>query len=151
MTKQKEIAVAENTLPIEQAKTVTALQVVPDEKPLIPDERITQYFEEAIDCITEDRQEANNRYLQMADMVCNGGDPSSATKEAMVNLLKIKSDGVTQMTRILDLWTRLKLKEKASTNQIYAYQQNNKFESASAPSQRVRELIKMATDLDRKE
>lgn len=112
---------------------------------LISDEKITNYYEKAIQCIEEDRLEADGRYMEFADMVINGGDPSSATKEAMVNLLKIKNDGVNQMIKILDLWTRLKMKDKSTNSQIYAYQQNNKYE-VSTPN--VKKLIKMAQEME---
>ena len=127
----------------------TALVTMVEEKPLFKDEQIVGYFAEAIECIKEDRKEANERYLQMADFIINGsGDASSSTKEAMTALLKIKSDGVSQMTKLLDLMIRLKMKERVTPSQIHAFQQNNKYEVAGTPSPQIRNLIKLAQQID---
>jgi hypothetical protein len=134
--------------PMVQESQTVGVQLAAEEKPLIPDEKITDYYELAIDCIKEDRVEAGSRYLELADMVINGGDPSSATKEAMVNCLKIKSDSVNQMIKILDLWTRLKMKEKVTGSQVALYQQNNKYEVGNGPNPHVRKLIKMAQEME---
>jgi len=47
-----------------------------------------------------------------SEMVLNEGDASNASKEALVNLVKIKADLMDKMTKIADLMTRIKLKEK---------------------------------------
>lgn len=136
---------------VERENQVASLQVHSEDQPLVAKERIKEYYEQAIECIQQDREEASERYLQFADMAVNGGDPSSATKEAMVSLLKVKSDGVNQMVKILDLWTRLAMKDKATSSQIYAYQQNNKYEVAgSGPNSHVRKLIKIAQEMESK-
>ena len=114
---------------------------------LVPDDRVIQYYEEAMECIKEDRLEAHDRYLDFADMAINEGDPSSATKEALVNLLKLKNDSVNQMIKILDLWTRMKMKDRTTSSQVYAYQQNNKYEIAKA-NPNVKKLIKMAQEME---
>jgi hypothetical protein len=59
-------------------------------------------------------------------MVMNDGDASSASKEAIVNLLKIKSDISDKKAKIADLETRIKLKEKDTfPRYLAAHQQNN--------------------------
>ena len=45
------------------------------------------------------------------DMVINDGDSTSASKEALVNLVKIKSDSADKMAKVAELMTRCKLKE----------------------------------------
>ena len=152
MTKQTEIVIAkEDGLLVPQDKSVTALQVAPEEKPLIPDEKIVKLFNDTLDEVASDRKEAEERYLQYCDMVVNEGASSSAMIEATVNLLKLKHDALDRNIKILDLFTRMKLKERSTSSQVYAYQQNNKYEVANAPNQHVRELIKMATDLEKTE
>ena len=126
----------------------TALVVLPEEKPLIADERVLQLVEETLEGVREDRLEASERYLQFCDMVVNSGDCSSATKEALVNLLKIRNDALNQNIKVLDIFARIKLKERATPSQIHAFQQNNKYEVANAPSPQIRNLIKMAQSLD---
>ena len=59
-------------------------------------------------------------------MIINDGDASSASKEAIVNLLKIKSDTSDKMSKVADLMTRVKLKEKDTFPRYLAAQQNNK-------------------------
>jgi hypothetical protein len=45
-------------------------------------------------------------------MVFNGGDVSSSSKESVVNLAKIKSDILDKKTKVADLLTSLKIKQK---------------------------------------
>jgi anthranilate phosphoribosyltransferase len=44
-------------------------------------------------------------------MVLNDGDSSTASKEALVNLLKTKIETSDRMSKIADLMTRIKLKQ----------------------------------------
>jgi len=150
ITAPKVVSDEESKSLVEHDEKSLALQQEPQAGSLVSSDEIKNYYTEAIDCIRQDREEADERYIQFADMAINGGDPSNATKEAMVNLLKIKSDGVNQMVKILDLWTRLAMKDKATSSQIYAYQQNNKYEMAASgkPSPHVRKLIKMAEQME---
>jgi len=56
----------------------------------------------------------------------NEGDASSSSKEAIVNLLKINTDVNDKMSKIADLRTRMKLKEKDTfPRYLAASQQNN--------------------------
>lgn len=131
---------------------VTAMVGQPEQPvDLIADEKVVDYYEEAMACIKEDREEAHDRYLDFCEMVINEGDPSSATKEALVNLLKLKSDSVNQMIKILDLWTRLKMKDRATSSQIYAYQQNNRYDGSGRANPNVKKLIKMAQEMENSE
>jgi DNA gyrase/topoisomerase IV subunit A len=57
-------------------------------------------------------------------MVMNEGDSTSSSKEALVNLAKLKSDISIGKTKIADLMTSLKLKEKQASK-INATQNNN--------------------------
>lgn len=130
-----------------EKKVSAQLVETSEDKPLISDDKIINYYEDAMNCIKDDRSEAHDRYLQFCEMVVNGGDPSSASKEALVNLLKLKNDSVNQMIKILDLWTRVKLKERSTSSQVYAYQQNNKYE-ISDRSNHVKKLIEIAQQME---
>ena len=140
---------------IEESKTAlvgtapTAMISMVEEKPLIADERVLKLFEETLEGVKEDRAEAQEKYLLFCDMVINDGAHSNASIEAIANLLKIKNAALDQNIKVLDLWTRLKLKERVSPAQIHAFQQNNKYEVANTPSPQIRNLIKMATELDK--
>jgi hypothetical protein len=59
-------------------------------------------------------------------MATNDGDSSSATKEAVVGLMKIKTDMSDKMSKVADLMTRIKLKDKDTFPRYLAQQQNNK-------------------------
>lgn len=135
---------------VEREASISALTKDQQELPLIPDQKILDYYDEAIQCIKDDRAEAEDKYFAMAEMVINGGDPSGATKEAMVNLLKLRNEGVNQMIKVLDLWTRLKMKDRITSSQQYLYQQNNKYEvKHNQPNPHVKQLIRMAEQLDK--
>ena len=54
----------------------------------------------------------------------NEGDSTSASKEALVNLTKLKSDIAIGKSKIADLMTSLKIKEKHASK-IQATQNNN--------------------------
>lgn len=142
--KNTEIEVQNNgmTVPFTN-QLVNVAPVAPEAKPLIEDKKIVDYYEEAIQNIRDDRKEAQSMYEKFADMVINDCDPSSATKEAMVNLLKIKTEANDKTIKILDLWTRIHLKEKNTPSEIYAFQQNNKYEVGKVANPNVKRMIEM--------
>lgn len=116
-------------------------EVNEDNKPLIPDKKIVDFYEEAIDNIRADRVQAQEVYENFSEMVLNEGDPSAASKEALISALKIKSDSNDKIIKILDLWTRMKMKERATSTEIYAYQQNNKYDTGRTPNPNIRKMI----------
>lgn len=116
-------------------------EVSEDNKPLIPDKKIVDFYEEAIENIRSDREQAQEVYENFSEMVLNEGDPSAASKEALISALKIKSDANDKIIKILDLWTRMKMKDKATSTEIYAYQQNNKYEVGRTPNPNIRKMI----------
>jgi hypothetical protein len=112
-----------------------------EKKQLVPDEKILDYYEEAIKNIKEDRSAADDAYKLFLEMVINGGDGTSSSKEAVVNLLKIKSETNDRMLKILDLWTRIHLRDKDTYPKYLTVQQNNKIDSA--PTRGARKMIEM--------
>ena len=94
---------------------------------LIPDDKYLNLLDEIADNIREDRKQVSDYIDNMADMVINDGDPSSATKEALVNLVKVKTDLQDKMVKIADLMTRLKSKNTYAYSgaHLNAVQQNN--------------------------
>lgn len=83
-----------------------------EEKALITDEALIGIYSDIMEKVQEDRNQITDVLDQFLNMVVNEGDASSASKEAVVNLIKAKSDQADKMTRVADLMTRLKLKEK---------------------------------------
>lgn len=79
---------------------------------IISDEMLLGVYGEILDNIRQDRVQADSFLNEFAEMVINGGDASSASKEALVNLIKAKMDAADKMVRVADLMTRLKMKDK---------------------------------------
>lgn len=98
-----------------------------EEKPcIIGDEQITDLYNEILENARNDREQCDELLMNFVDMVMNDGDSSSASKEAVVNLMKVKSDLNDKMSKIADLQTRIKLKERDTFPRYLAAQQNNK-------------------------
>jgi hypothetical protein len=79
---------------------------------VIKPEQLVEYYNEVFDDIREDRKEIDDIKNTFLEMVINDGDSSSASKEAVVNLMKMKTDLADKKTKALDLLTRIFLKEK---------------------------------------
>jgi hypothetical protein len=93
---------------------------------IVSDGSLLGLYEEILDDCREDRKGIEEVLSTFMDMVLNDGDASSASKEAIVNLIKIKSDTSDKMSKVADLMTRVKLKEKDTFPRYLAAQQNNK-------------------------
>lgn len=107
--------------------TVSKELVEPErEECIIKDEELTGLYDEILQNCRDDRQKVDEVLANFLDMVMNDGDASSASKEAIVNLIKIRSDTADKMTKIADLKTRIKLKDKDTFPRYLAAQQNNK-------------------------
>ena len=93
---------------------------------IIADEQLTDLYDEILGNTRSDREQADGILTDFLDMVMNDGESSSASKEAIVNLMKIKTDLNDKMAKIADLQTRIKLKERDTFPRYLAQQQNNK-------------------------
>lgn len=91
-------------------------------KELVTDELLMGLYVELLTEIKNDRIEVDNLLQNFTDMVFNGGDVSSSSKESVVNLAKIKSDILDKKTKVADLLTSLKIKQK---NQLNGSTNNN--------------------------
>jgi hypothetical protein len=89
---------------------------------LVNDEFLMGLYCELLAEIKNDRLEVDNLLQNFTDMVFNGGDVSSSSKESVVNLAKIKSDILDKKTKVADLLTSLKIKQK---NQLKGSTNNN--------------------------
>lgn len=97
----------------------------PEEKCIIEDEKILGLYDEILINCRDDRKQCDEILVQLINMVLNDGDASSATKEAMVNVLKTKTDVGDKMAKVADLMTRIKLKEKDTFPRYLAAHQHN--------------------------
>lgn len=96
-----------------------------DVSKLIEDAELVGIYTEILNNIREDREQVSDFIDNMAEMVINGGDSTTSSKEAFVNLVKIKSDMSDKMSKVADLMTRLKLKERDTFPRYLAAHQNN--------------------------
>jgi hypothetical protein len=108
--------------------SINKVQEIVPEKPecIVKDDQILGLYNEILDNCRKDRQHADEILANFLDMVMNDGDASSASKEAIVNILKIKTDSADKMAKVADLMTRIKLKDNDTFPKYLAAQQNNK-------------------------
>lgn len=92
---------------------------------LISDEAMVGLYEGILQQINIDRTEIDDCIAKFADFVFNGGDATSASKEALVNLIKLKVEAADKMTKVADLMTRVKLKERDTFPRYLAAKQEN--------------------------
>ena len=95
-------------------------------KCLIGDEQLLDIYGEIMTNFRKDRKEVSHIAKEFAEMVINGGDSSSSSKEALVNLLKLKNDTSDKMVKIADLMTRLKMKSPDTYKPYMTAKQENK-------------------------
>jgi hypothetical protein len=93
---------------------------------LIKNEQMIALYNEILDNCREDRKDADSAFKTFLDMVVNDGDPSSSSKEAMVQLLRVRIESTDKMTKVMDLLMRAVLKEKDSfPKYMNAHQENH--------------------------
>lgn len=133
MSKQKEKEVPEV---IENIDTDDVDKMVPsmnvslpnkadNEENLVSDEVLMGVYGEVLNNLRDDRSQIDTFLNEFAEMVINSGDASSASKEALVNLMKAKVEASDKMSRIADLMTRVKLKERDTFPRYLSAQQKN--------------------------
>lgn len=116
----------------------------PEKESIIKDETILGLYDEILDNCRKDREAADSILANFLDMVMNEGDASSASKEAIVNLFKAKTDISDKMAKIADLETRMKLKEKDTFPRYLAAQQNNKVVIEGSKREMLKTINKLA-------
>ena len=129
MTEEKQEIVAEDDIKdlIPQMNVGNIAPSNQDQVPcLIEDEALLGIYNEILGNFREDRSQAGELADNFADMVVNGGDSSTSSKEALVNLLKLKNDTSDKMSKIADLMTRIKLKSPDTYKPYLNAKQENK-------------------------
>jgi hypothetical protein len=111
--------------------------------PIVGDEELLGLYGEILENCRKDRDNVDEILMNFVDMVMNEGDASSASKEAVVNLLKIKTDTSDKMAKVADLMTRIKLKEKDTFPRYLAAQQNNKVVIEGSKREMIKSIQKM--------
>ena len=111
MPKENEIKTTEAA----EIKKVSANEkaLVEGEKPcIVSDEMLLGVYGEIMENLRADRTQIDDVLNTFAEMVVNEGDSTTSSKEALVNLLKAKSDTADKMSKVADLMTRIKLKAR---------------------------------------
>lgn len=81
-------------------------EIPPDSHQIVQGDQLIGYYTEILHDIKEDRDEVSKILDNFNDMLVNQGDATHSTKEALVNLVKIKSEIADKKTRVLDLLLR---------------------------------------------
>jgi hypothetical protein len=118
--------------------------IEPEKECIVKDEDVLDLYDEILQNCRKDRESVSEVLTNFLDMVMNDGDASSASKEAIVNLLKINSDVNDKMAKIADLRTRIKLKEKDTFPRYLAAQQNNKVVIEGSKREMIKNINKLA-------
>lgn len=118
---------------------------------LISDDQYLDVINNILKDIKEDRKQVDDYIDNFAEMVINDGDATTSSKEALVNLVKIKTDLQDKMLKAADLMTRLKLKNTYAYSgpHLNAMQQNN-FNIGSENEINKKELIKAINQAKKK-
>jgi len=124
---EKELSAQESIKDLVPQMNVAAPPEVIEEKPecLIEDQALLGVYDEIMGNLRQDRLDIDTVFNEFWEMVANQGDASSASKEAVVNLLKIKTDTADKMSRVADLMTRIKLKSPDTYKPYLTAKQNN--------------------------
>jgi len=116
MTEDKKLVAQSANLPTEVDNSTNDL---------ISDEAILGIYGEILNNFRQDRESAAGLQAEFEDLVINGGDATTSSKEALVNLFKARMEASNNMTRIADLMTRIKLKEKNTMQDWQKSKANN--------------------------
>lgn len=90
---------------------------------LVQPEQIVSLVQTVMENIEGEKNEIQEAYVNFADMVFNSGDATSASKEALVNLLKLKSDLIDKKARMLEMMMKVYKTEGPKT--VTAHQHND--------------------------
>lgn len=119
----------------------------PEQTPsIITDDRILGVYDEILDTIRKDRQEVDGLLSNFVEMVVNGGDSTTSSKEALVNLVKLKADAADRMTRVADLMTRVKLKERDTFPRYLAATQKNEITITASDKKKLIKSVQQEID-----
>lgn len=78
---------------------------------LVSDDSLLGIYGEVLGKLRGNLDQQEDLLQNFAESVVNGGDSSTSSKEALVNLAKLKVDTIDKMTKIADLMTRIKLRQ----------------------------------------
>jgi hypothetical protein len=121
---------------------VVAPEVPEDEKCIVDDNVLLDLYKEGLDDVRRNNSQLDEVLTNVIDMVFNDGDATPASKEMLVNLLKIKSDNADKKAKYADLMTRIKLKEN-NTYKPYLNAHQHNHVTIETPKRDILKQIKM--------
>lgn len=113
-----------------------------EEISIVSDDQLLDIYKEIMDNIREDRKQVSEFIDNFADMVINDGDATSSSKEGLVNLIKVKTDMSDKMSKVADLMTRIKMKDRDTFPKYLAANQNNTINISSNKRQLIEAINK---------
>jgi len=120
------------------------MPVVSPPSQIIEDQTLVDLYQELLQQGRDDRRECDTYLTNFVEMVINDGDSTTASKEALVNLMKIKTDITDKMSKIAAEMTKLKLKEKYNENPKSIEAQQTNFIIGNTDRRALIELIEDA-------
>ena len=90
---------------------------------IVQSEQIVSLCQDVLGDIASEKDEITANLNNFADMVFNQGDATSASKEALVNLIKLRTDLVDKKTRVMEMMLRAYQKDGPKT--VNAQQHND--------------------------
>lgn len=115
------------------------------QKEIVSHEQMTELYSEILTLMRDERGQINEMIDNFANMVFNEGDASSASKEALVSLVKNKTDVTKNMTHVMDLLMRALLKDRDTFKPYLNATQHNEIKvTGSAKRQLLEKLAKRA-------
>lgn len=88
-------------------------------------ENLGKFCEEVMKDIRVDAEKLDDIICNFMEAVTNGGDSTSSSKEALVNLIKTKTDLADKKIKVMDLLMRAYLKESNTFKAFLKTEQNN--------------------------
>jgi hypothetical protein len=107
---------------------------------LVQPEEIVSLVKTVMTDIEGEKHEIQEALVNFSEMVFNAGDATSASKEALVNLLKLKSDLIDKKARMLEMMMKVYKTEGPKT--VTAHQHNDIY---------VHDKRKLFDELDKEE
>jgi len=121
-------------LPMMEINVGGALQK-PAEKEIVSDDQMISIYTEILEMCRDDRKEVDDLLGNFVNMVLNEGDASTSSKEALVNLMKIRTDIANNMSRVFDLLARIKMRDRSLPDVVA--KQVNKFNIGGQPKRNL--------------
>lgn len=119
-----------------------------DMSSVVSDDQLLDIYNEILNNIREDRKQVTEFIDNFADMVINEGDSTSSSKESLVNLVKVKTEISDKMSKIADLMTRIKLKDRDTYPKYLSANQNNTININSSKRQLIEAINKKGKIID---